>query len=93
MEQLIDMAEDALVDELDQDVPYRVLAAEKARICNALGHFATHAPLDVMSPRDIQRSLFAICGSPHVHVRSIGSDQCDLCLRDLRHEVHIREAV
>jgi hypothetical protein len=63
-------------------------AQERDRVCRAIGHYAGHAPLDFKKPREIQADLFAIVGSPHVHVASIGSDECDLCGRDLRHEVH-----
>lgn len=63
---------------------------EHRRICRAIGHYAGHAPLDLKSPAEIQRDLFAICGEPHVHVASIGSGECDLCLHDFRHEIHKR---
>jgi hypothetical protein len=63
------------------------LEHEYRRICLAICHYASHAPLK--SPREIQRDLFAICGEPHAHVASIGSDACDLCRHDLRHEIHL----
>lgn len=65
---------------------------EHRRICRAIGHYAEHAPIDLKSPSEIQRDLRAICGERHYHVASIGSDECDLCGRDLRNEVHISVA-
>jgi len=61
---------------------------EHSRICRAIGNYAATAPLDLKKPHEIQRDLFAICGEPHAHVASIGSDMCCLCLHDLRHEIH-----
>lgn len=61
---------------------------EHRRVCRAIGHYAAHAPLDRLKPGQIQRDLFAICGEKHAHRRSIGSDECDLCGHDLRHEIH-----
>lgn len=69
-----------------------IVEREKARICRAIGHYASHAPLDLKTAREIQADLFAICGHRHNHVASVGSDECDLCGRDLRHDVHIRVA-
>lgn len=75
------------------DVFSSAIEREHGRVCRAIGHYASHAPLDLKSPREIQHDLFAICGEPHVHVASIGSDECDLCGRDLRHETHARAAL
>ena len=64
--------------------------SEAHTVWDALGDYATHAPLDILRPREIQRDLFAIAGATHIHRASIGSDQCALCRRDLRHKIHER---
>jgi len=56
----------------------------------AVLHIANHSPLDLMKPHDIQARLRAIAGERHTHAASIGSDVCNICLRDLRDEVHLR---
>lgn len=63
------------------------LAALK-RLEQAIDHLADHAPLDLMKPRQIQERIRQIRGEPHMHKASIGSDQCDICLLDIRDGVH-----
>lgn len=55
---------------------------------DAIRHYASHATLDLLHPSEIQRDLRAIAGERHMHRKSIGSDACDLCGRDLRNEIH-----
>lgn len=59
------------------------------QVLTAIRRYANHQPLDVKSPREIQRELLAIAGDEHVHVAST-SDACLICGRDLRDDVHIR---
>ena len=59
----------------------------------ALRRYASHAPLDLLSPRELQADLLAIAGNKHMHRASIGSDACWICGRDLRDAVHERRAV
>lgn len=58
---------------------------------SALLAYAGQAPLDRLSPREIQRDLRAIAGQPHIHRASISSDQCWVCKRDLRDPIHLRK--
>jgi len=86
---VVEEARDRIEDlEAEMDATKR----EQSRLCRAIGHYAHHAPLDLKSASEIQHDLMAICGEKHTHRRSIGSDACDLCGRDLRHEVHLRES-
>ena len=52
--------------------------------------YASIQPLGLLSAGQIQQDLLAISGDRHAHRRSIGSDECLLCGRDLREEIHIR---
>mgnify|MGYP006180258757 CR=1 FL=1 len=54
----------------------------------ALRQYASLAPLDILSARQIQSDLKAIAGEGHVHRASIGSNECWVCGRDLRDPVH-----
>ena len=65
------------------------LFADYERVTRAVRNYASHQPLDLMTPGDIQRDLLAIAGDKHRHRASIGSDDCLVCGRDLRHEVHL----
>lgn len=61
-----------------------------SRLERAIEHLANHAPFDLMSPHEIQKRLLQILGEPHTHKASIGSDMCDICLRDLRDDIHLK---
>ena len=65
---------------------------ERARMARAIGHYAAHAAIDLKSPKEIQDDLRAIAGWPHTHIASIGSDDCDLCGHNFRHDIHHRIA-
>lgn len=58
----------------------------------ALKRYASHQPLDLKTPREIQQDLLAIAGETHWHRASIGSDECLICGRDLRDSVHRRQS-
>ena len=57
---------------------------------SAIQGYASRQPLDLIKPAELQAHLRAISGDPHTHVRSIGTDQCLICRRDLRDDVHVR---
>lgn len=71
---------------------HRLVEVNLERMKAAILHLANHAPLDLMGPSEMQQHLRAIAGEPHVHKASIGPnrDQCDICLCDIRNEVHIK---
>jgi len=62
--------------------------ADYERLKAAIRRYASHQPLDLKTPRELQEELLAIAGEPHRHRASIGDDSCLLCGRDLRNEVH-----
>ena len=66
------------------------LEGENERVRGAIKDYACCAPLDLLSPREVQTNLLSINGASHQHVSSIGTDQCHLCKHDLRHGIHLR---
>ena len=57
----------------------------------ALRQYATTQPLDQITAHELQCDLLAIAGDEHVHVKSIfHRDQCAICCRDIRDEIHTR---
>lgn len=60
------------------------------KLRSAVLAYAGQAPLDLLSPREIQHDLRSIAGEPHIHHASIGSDHCWVCKRDLRDSVHFQ---
>lgn len=60
----------------------------EARLHRAITDYAAIQPLDLLGMAKIQSDLRAIAGEKHVHRKTIGSDECLLCKRDLRHAVH-----
>ncbi len=67
------------------------VAADLKRLVGAIQTYAAIQPLDLK----IRDDLRAIAGQKHTHVRNIGGggDQCLICQRDLRDEVHFRAAL
>lgn len=66
------------------------LFGEYERIKCAIRRYASHEPLELKSPREIQTDLLSIAGQEHRHRAKIGDDSCLLCGRDMSHEVHKR---
>ena len=62
--------------------------ADYERLLSAIRRYASHQPLDLKTPSEIQADLLAIAGEPHRHKASVGDDSCLLCGRDLRNEIH-----
>lgn len=58
----------------------------------ALRQYADLGMFDGRSMRGIQVDLRAIAGDKHIHRASIGSDECILCCRYLRDEIHLRSS-
>ncbi len=59
----------------------------------ALRRYAGFGSFEGRTLGQLQRDLLAIAGDPHIHDgRMIGDDECFLCGRDLRADVHLRES-
>ncbi len=59
----------------------------------ALRRYAGFGSFEGRTLHQIQRDLLAIAGDQHIHDgRMIESDECFLCGRDLRADVHLRES-
>jgi len=58
------------------------------RVVEALRTYAAVQPLNLLKPGQIQDDLRAIAGDRHTHRRSIGSDRCLICRRDLCDPIH-----
>lgn len=58
----------------------------------ALRRYAGFGSFEGRTLAQIQGDLFAIAGDPHIHDgRMIDDDECFLCGRDLRAEVHLKK--
>jgi hypothetical protein len=54
----------------------------------AITDYAAIQPIDLFSMGKIQDDLRAIAGEKHAHRKTIASDECLLCKRDLRNVIH-----
>ena len=75
------------VNELQAEIER--LRAENQRLTQAVRSYASHHPLNLKSPRQIQYDLLAICGDKHMHVAG-RHEECAICQRNFRDDVHIR---
>lgn len=68
----------------------RRLRKNERTIVDAIRRYANHVPLDLKSPRQIQRELLGIAGDEHVYVNRAVGDACLICGRDSLDDAHIK---